>query len=126
MKTRGSPRQRRLGYLFISVTTIPIAVVVAMFLYFSYPPTVLLGAVPPVAILLFFGYKMLSSVDEEMTSEVRRTNSMKASSSTLVTLFCTLSVDGFFEIVPGKGRPVIYLAVGGVSFFIFYFYYNVK
>lgn len=121
-----SRRQDRLGYVYLSSALAPIVVVVAMVLFFSYPPKVLLGAVPPVAVLALFGYRALADTEDGSEARRERTGTDDAANWALMILFGTITADGFLELFPGEGRPVIYLAVGSATFFVFYVYYALR
>lgn len=123
---RYSENQHRLGYIYLGASLVPIAMVCAMVFYFSYPAIVLLGAIPPVVITVFFGYKKLDGTTDDAVTEERQSDSKEAANWTLLILFGVMTVDGFFELVPGEGRPVVYLSIGSASFFLFYFYYTIS
>jgi hypothetical protein len=116
MATSEVGKSRQHSYLYLGVVA-PVAVVVGMFVLFRYPPTVLLGAVPPVAVLLAHALGSGETTDREDASE----HAVRWAFLLLLGLF---PVDWFLGLIPGTVRPTVYAFVGGASFFLFYLYYR--
>lgn len=118
-------RRPQLGYIIMSGSIIPILVVSLMYLYLSYPPIVLLGAIPPAAALLVIGYRRLSpGKGNGSLSDEQQMNRNKAGNRAFIILLSIISIDAFFEFLPVEGARIIYLTTGSVVVLLYYFYFK--
>jgi len=119
-------RQKRNGYLMLVGAVFTFGVTVARVQYYELSPISYLGGLVPAGILVFFGYRAVSTGRERKALGDERTQQLygRVGINSFWILMSVIVVDMTFSVFPEDSATVIYVWIGLACYGLYFFYYR--